>query len=107
MDPRHLVVLFFASSIAVVLSAATGTLLLGSLYASLMLLLLNGMRGKRLRVADVFCRVCKFPRFFAFTLFLSLPSAVVLVFLIIPGVLFGVRCFYIFSACRRSKFQDG
>ena len=106
MDPRHLVVLFFASSIAVVLSAATGTLLLGSLYASL-LLLLNGMRGKRRRVADMFCRVCNSPRFFAFTLFLSLLSAVGLVFLIIPGVLFGVWCFYMFSACRRSKFQAG
>ena len=64
-----------------------------------------GCGVKRLRVADVFCRVCDFPRFFAFILFVSLLSAVGLVFLIILGVLFGVWCFYMFQLAADQNFK--
>ena len=53
----------------------------------------------------MFCRVCNFPRFFAFVLFVSLLSAVGLVFLIIPGVLFGVWCFYMFQLAADQNFK--
>ena len=53
----------------------------------------------------MFCRVCDFPRFFAFILFVSLLSAVGLVFLIIPGVLFGVWCFYMFQLAADQNFK--
>ena len=94
---RNLVVLFCASALTVLLSAATGTLLLGSLYAGLMVMILNAMRGRSIHVGDVFCRVRRFPRFLAITLFVLVCTTLGLLFLIVPGVLFGVWCFYIYQ----------
>ena len=104
---RHLVVLLFASSIAVVLSAATGTLLLGSLYAGLMMLLLNGMRGKTAQGCGCVLQGMRFsPVLCIYPVRLSAVGCWVGVFDYPWRV---IRCVVLLHvpACRRSKFQAG
>jgi len=93
---RHFVVLSLASVVAVVLSAVTASLLLGSLYAGLMTMALKAMRGEKPRFRDVFSHIRRFPRLFCITWYAAIMTVIGLVLLIAPGVLFGVWCFYMY-----------
>ena len=91
---RHLPVLLLASILALVLSAATATILAGSLYAGLLTMVLKAMRGEAPGLGDLFAHVRRFLRFFAITWVMVLLTAAGLVLLVVPGILFGVRCSY-------------
>ena len=93
---RHFVALSLASVAAVVLSAATASLLLGSLYAGLLMMILKGMRGGKPRFRDVFSYIRRFPRLFCITWYAVIMTTIGLVLLIAPGILFGVWCFYMY-----------
>ncbi|MDP6777433.1 MAG: hypothetical protein QGI83_11795, partial [Candidatus Latescibacteria bacterium] len=92
---RHLPVLFLASILAMALSVFTASLLAGSLYAGLLGMMLKAMRGDPPRVGDLFAYARKFLRFFAITWVILLVTVIGLVLLVVPGVLFGVRCSYV------------
>jgi len=83
---NNILVLFGASVIALGLSALTATLLMGSLYAGLLLMTLRGLQGQPVRFCDLFGQVRRFLRFFSITVFIMLFF--ILGLLLIPVPLF-------------------
>ena len=65
-------ILFAASVVAFGLSMISGTLLMGSLYAGMLLMTLRGLQGQRPNFRDLFGQVRRFPRFFSITVFIML-----------------------------------
>ncbi len=92
---RHLPVLFLASMLAMGLSVLTATFLAGSLYAGLLTMMLKAMRGDAPRIGDLFAHVRRFLRFSVLTWGTLFLTAIGLALLVVPGVLFGVRCFHV------------
>jgi len=69
---NNIPILFAASVVAFGLSVMSGTLLMGSLYAGLLLMTLRGVQGHRPNFRDLFGQVRRFLRFFSITVFIML-----------------------------------
>ena len=61
---NNIPILFAASVVAFGLSIFSGTLLMGSLYAGLLLMTLRGVQGQRPNFRDLFGQIRRFLRFF-------------------------------------------
>ena len=83
---NNLPTLFIASFLTVILSVLSGTLLLGSLYAGLAVMILRAHQGEKPRIRDLFRQVIRFVRFFSMNIF-------VLLFFIAGVVIIGVPMF--------------
>jgi serine phosphatase RsbU (regulator of sigma subunit) len=81
---NNIPILFAASVIAFGLSVFSGTLLMGSLYAGLMLMTLRGVQGQRPHMRDLFGQVRRFLRFFSITVFIMLFFILGLVLIAVP-----------------------
>ena len=68
----HLPFLFLASFLAILLSAISGTLLLGSLYAGFAIMILRAQQGEKPRMRDLFGQIIRFIRFFSMNIFIFL-----------------------------------
>ena len=68
----NLPILFAGSVVAFGLSVLSGTLLMGCLYAGLLLMVLRGVQGERPHFRDLFGQVSRFLRFFSITVFIML-----------------------------------
>ncbi|MBT3602292.1 MAG: SpoIIE family protein phosphatase [Candidatus Latescibacteria bacterium] len=77
-------ILFAASVVAFGLSMISGTLLMGSLYAGMLLMTLRGLQGQRPNFRDLFGQVRRFPRFFSITVFIMLFFILGLVLIAVP-----------------------
>lgn len=77
-------ILFAASVIALGLTAMSGTLLMGSLYAGLSLMTLRAVQGQRPHFRDLFGQVGRFLRFFSITVFIMLFFILGLVLIAVP-----------------------
>ena len=82
----HLPILFLASFLAILLSAISGTLLLGSLYAGFAIMILHAQQGEQPRMRDLFGQIIRFVRFFSMNIF-------ILVFFILGLVIIAVLVF--------------
>ncbi|MCZ6635321.1 MAG: PP2C family protein-serine/threonine phosphatase [bacterium] len=69
---NHIPVLFIATFLTFFLSSITFTLFMGSLYAGLLMMLLQGLRGEKPILRDLFGQFRRFIRFFSITLFILL-----------------------------------
>lgn len=77
-------ILFAASVVAFGLSMFSGTLLMGSLYAGLLLMTLRGVQGQRPHFRDLFGQVGRFLRFFSITIFIMLFFILGLLLIAVP-----------------------
>ena len=77
-------ILFAASAVSFGLSAASGTLLMGSLYAGLLLMTLRAVQGLRPNFRDLFGQVKRFLRFFSITVFIMLFFILGLMLIAVP-----------------------
>lgn len=77
-------ILFAAAVVAFGLSVISGTLLMGSLYAGLLLMTLRGVQGQRPNFRDLFGQVRRFPRFFSITVFIMLFFILGLALIAVP-----------------------
>ena len=68
----HLPFLFLASFLTILLSALSGTLLLGSLYAGFAIMILRAQQGEKPRMRDLFGQIIRFVRFFSMNIFIFL-----------------------------------
>ena len=68
----HLPILCLASFLAILLSAISGTLLLGSLYAGFAIMILHAQQGEKPRMRDLFGQIIRFVRFFSMNIFIFL-----------------------------------
>lgn len=81
---NNIPILFAASVIAFGLSVFSGTLLMGSLYAGLLLMTLRGVQGQRPHFRDLFGQVGRFLRFFSITVFIMLFFILGLMLIAVP-----------------------
>ena len=82
-------VLLGASLTAIALSIFSGTLLMGSLYAGLLLMLLRGIQGEKLYYKQLFSQIKRFIRFFSITIFILLFFFLGIGLFIATGVKYG------------------
>ncbi len=68
----HLPILCLASFLAILLSAISGTLLLGSLYAGFAIMILRAQQGEQPSMRDLFGQIIRFVRFFSMNIFIFL-----------------------------------
>ncbi|MDP6037942.1 MAG: SpoIIE family protein phosphatase, partial [Candidatus Latescibacteria bacterium] len=76
-----------ASLVTVLLGVASGTLLIGSLYAGLSLMLLKAMDGKQPALSDLFVKINQLPGFFLIVVFGAFATLTGIVLTLAPFVL--------------------
>ena len=90
----HMPILFLASFLAILLSAISGTLLLGSLYAGFAVMILRAQQGAKPRMRDLFGQIIRFVRFFSMNIFIFLFF--ILGFALIAALVFMSSDFFAF-----------
>ncbi|MFC2075525.1 PP2C family protein-serine/threonine phosphatase [candidate division KSB1 bacterium] len=105
---RNFLVLSLASLVVVVISAASFTILLGSMYCGFLSILLAASRGEKPRLKGVFSHLRKVIPLFIAVWFQIILTFAGLILLIVPGVFFGTSCFYlqILAADRKITFDE-
>ncbi len=68
----NLPILCLASFLAILLSAISGTQLLGSLYAGFAIMILRAQQGEQPSMRDLFGQIIRFVRFFSMNIFIFL-----------------------------------
>ena len=97
----HLPLLFLASSLATILSMASGTLLLGSLYAGFAMMILRAQRGEQPHLRDLFGQIIRFARFFSMNIFVLLFFILGVLIIAVPVFLSSDAFAVVFNSFRR------
>ncbi len=102
----HIPILFLASFLATILSAMSGTLLLGSLYAGFAMMILRVHQGAKPHLRDLFGQIIRFARFFSMNIFVLLFFIFGMVIIAVPVFLSSDVFAFLFDAFRQDVARE-
>lgn len=106
MWASHIPILFLGSFLAAILSLASLTLFLGSLYAGLSVMVLRALQNEKPRLSDLFGQLSRFLRFFSITIFILLFFILGIAIVLVPIFLSSEKFADILNVFRHHVAQD-